>query len=132
MREETARFPLARRLAEEAERDEVAVLLHFFTFREHLAAFLRAASGAGLGVIVLKGAALAETAYPRPGLRPFGDMDVLVRPSQIGPGPDRVRFPGLRRGRRALGRFRLRAGAPDRTFSGRRSGARSSSSCTPT
>ena len=81
-REEAARFPLAQRLAEEAERNEVAVLLHFFTFREHLAAFLRTAADAGLGVIVLKGAALAETAYPRPGLRPFGDMDVLVRPSQ--------------------------------------------------
>jgi hypothetical protein len=30
-------------------------------------------------LIVLKGAALAETVYPRPSLRPFGDLDVLVR-----------------------------------------------------
>jgi hypothetical protein len=35
--------------------------------------------------IVLKGPALAETVYPDPALRPFGDLDVLVRPA------DRVR-----------------------------------------
>ncbi len=48
-------------------------------FRPHLAALLQASAAAGMDLIVLKGAALAETLYPRPGLRPFGDIDVLIR-----------------------------------------------------
>jgi hypothetical protein len=36
---------------------------------------------AGIETLLLKGAALALTAYERPGLRPFGDVDVLVRPA---------------------------------------------------
>jgi hypothetical protein len=34
----------------------------------------------GIDTLVLKGAALALTVYERAGLRPFGDVDVLVRP----------------------------------------------------
>lgn len=74
-------FPLARRLAAQAARGEGATLLQFFQFHGHLNALLRAAEREGLEMIVLKGAALAETVYPRPGLRPFGDLDVLVRPA---------------------------------------------------
>src|SRR3990170_6396583 len=40
---------------------------------------LKALSEADAEVIVLKGAALAETLYPEIALRPFGDIDVLVR-----------------------------------------------------
>lgn len=74
-------FPLARRLAEEAAREERTTLLRFFFFHEPLASLLQATARQGLDLIVLKGAALAETVYPRPGLRPFGDLDILVRPA---------------------------------------------------
>ena len=39
---------------------------------------------AGIEYVVLKGAALAETVYSRPDLRPYGDVDVLVRPRDFG------------------------------------------------
>lgn len=121
--EEGRPFPVARRLAEEAAREEVSVLLQFFTFRQHLASFLRAAAAASLPVIVLKGAALAETAYPRPGLRPFGDVDLLVRPSHaplgravlesLGCGVDAARWHELvRGGERQANFFRATEGGP--------------------
>ncbi|MGI4788207.1 MAG: nucleotidyltransferase family protein [Janthinobacterium lividum] len=47
--------------------------------RRPLAELLDACGAAALDLIVLKGAALAETVYPRPSLRPFGDIDVLIR-----------------------------------------------------
>ncbi len=40
---------------------------------------LTALSAAGVSAIVLKGAALARTFYPHPALRPYRDLDVLVR-----------------------------------------------------
>ena len=60
--------------------DDLAALVQGLFFRPHLAALLAGAAAVGLDLLVLKGAALAETLYPRPGLRPFGDIDVLVRP----------------------------------------------------
>jgi len=72
-------YPFSQRLAEKAMQDEVAVLVQFAFFRPHLAELLRACADAGLGLLVLKGAALAETVYARPTLRRFGDLDVLVR-----------------------------------------------------
>lgn len=45
-----------------------------------LARALRSLRDAGVPVIVLKGAALAETIYPNIGHRPMGDADLLVRP----------------------------------------------------
>jgi len=80
--EHASKFPMAQRLAGEAARNEEATLLRFFRFHDHLSALLQAAEQERLHLIVLKGAALAETVYPRPGLRPFGDLDVLVRPSE--------------------------------------------------
>jgi len=35
----------------------------------------------GIDVIVLKGAALSKWLYPQPGLRPFGDLDLLIHPT---------------------------------------------------
>ncbi len=58
--------------------NDLAALVQGLFFRPHLAALLQSSAAAGLEMIVLKGAALAETLYPRPGLRPFGDIDVLV------------------------------------------------------
>ncbi len=76
-------FPFAGRLAEKAAQEEVAALVQFAFFRPHLSALLRACAGAGLDLLVLKGAALAETVYPRPSLRRFGDIDVLVRRAEV-------------------------------------------------
>jgi hypothetical protein len=44
---------------------------------------LTALDAAGIPVIVLKGAALAETLYADPGLRPFSDIDLLIRPADV-------------------------------------------------
>lgn len=59
--------------------DELQSLVQFAFLRRPLAELLAACADAGLDLIVLKGAALAERVYPRPSLRPFGDLDVLVR-----------------------------------------------------
>jgi hypothetical protein len=48
-----------------------------------LAACLRALTAAEVPVIVLKGAALTETVYDNVALRPMGDVDVLVRASDL-------------------------------------------------
>ena len=66
--------------ADDRAADELTALVQGLFFRPYLAALLQAAAAADMGLIVLKGAALAETLYPRPGLRPFGDLDVLIRP----------------------------------------------------
>ncbi|MCX6032010.1 MAG: nucleotidyltransferase family protein [Chloroflexi bacterium] len=47
-----------------------------------LDAALRGLAEAGLPVILLKGAALAEAVYGNPALRPLGDCDLLVRPAE--------------------------------------------------
>ena len=60
---------------------EIAAFAQFAFFRPYLADLLDACASANLNLIVLKGAALAETVYPRPSLRPYGDLDVLVRVS---------------------------------------------------
>ncbi len=46
-----------------------------------LAQILSALKDEDIEVLVLKGAALALTVYPQPGLRPMRDMDILVRES---------------------------------------------------
>ncbi|MBI3783322.1 MAG: nucleotidyltransferase family protein [Deltaproteobacteria bacterium] len=48
-----------------------------------LGGLLRVFEAHGLSAIVLKGAALAETVYPRPDLRPLGDVDLLVHRSDL-------------------------------------------------
>jgi len=72
-------FPLSRRLADMAAQEEIAALVQFAFFRPHLAGLLRACVETQVDLLMLKGAALAETVYPRPSLRRFGDLDVLVR-----------------------------------------------------
>jgi len=44
-----------------------------------LVEILSAFNDEDIGALVLKGAALANTVYPRPGLRPMRDIDILVR-----------------------------------------------------
>jgi hypothetical protein len=50
---------------------------------QELGRILKALDEAGIPVIVLKGAALAATVYEDIGLRPMGDLDLLVRREQI-------------------------------------------------
>jgi len=45
---------------------------------------VEALAGAGIPVVLLKGAALARTAYPSVGDRPMSDLDLLVRPADAG------------------------------------------------
>ncbi len=47
-----------------------------------LAEILTSFQSAGIDALVLKGAALAHSVYPQPGLRPMRDVDVLVSRSQ--------------------------------------------------
>ena len=75
---QTSELSFAHQLYQEAEDGEVAALVQFAFFRPHLAELLTACAEASLDVLVLKGAALAETVYPRPSLRRFGDLDVLI------------------------------------------------------
>lgn len=77
--DQTTEIPLAQQLTDMAAQEEVAALVQFALFRPHLADLLSACAEARLDLLVLKGAALAETVYPRPSLRRFGDLDVLVR-----------------------------------------------------
>jgi hypothetical protein len=50
---------------------------------QELERILEALDEAGIPVIVLKGAALATTVYEDIGLRPMGDLDLLVRPEHL-------------------------------------------------
>ncbi|MCZ7540503.1 MAG: nucleotidyltransferase family protein [Anaerolineae bacterium] len=56
-------------------RQVAARYVHLKTARAHVDATL---ASAGIPALWLKGAALAETVYPQPVLRPMGDLDVLV------------------------------------------------------
>lgn len=49
-----------------------------------LAEILLACQAENIPVLVLKGAVLAHLVYPQPGLRPMRDLDLLVRPSDLG------------------------------------------------
>ena len=50
-----------------------------------LAELLSAFQDQGIRALALKGVALANTVYPRPGLRPMRDMDILVREQDARP-----------------------------------------------
>lgn len=61
----------------------VANLLQF----QELGQVLAALSAAGVPVVLLKGALLAETAYGNPSLRPMADLDLLVPQDRIAEVP---------------------------------------------
>jgi hypothetical protein len=50
-----------------------------------LSSILAAAEAAGIDPVLLKGVALAATAYPDPALRPMVDIDLLVSQSELAP-----------------------------------------------
>ncbi|MDY6932266.1 MAG: nucleotidyltransferase family protein [Halobacteriota archaeon] len=53
------------------------------TYYEELGKVLRVFKDEGIGTIVLKGAALAETVYGDIGLRPFSDVDLLIKKENL-------------------------------------------------
>jgi hypothetical protein len=57
-------------------------MLHAIDLERHLLMASRTLETAGVDAIVLKGTALAHGVYPDPSLRPFGDIDLLVRNSR--------------------------------------------------
>jgi hypothetical protein len=57
---------------------------------------LQACRRQGLGVIALKGAALAETAYPHRAARPMSDIDLLVRPEAVAAADEALSASGYR------------------------------------
>lgn len=66
---------LIRRLAEGSAR-------HLLMSRE-LGRVLGRFAAEGVAVIPLKGPVLADTLYPHPALRPFSDLDLLIRPEDL-------------------------------------------------
>jgi hypothetical protein len=73
--------------------EEARLQLHGLSLRHTLASqarmqvldeVLRASQAAGIEVVLLKGVAMAHLAYPRPGLRPMRDIDLLTRPGRAG------------------------------------------------
>jgi len=66
-------------------------------FSRELAGLLRRFGAAGVPVIPLKGPVLAETLYPDPALRPFSDLDLLIRPETVLPVDRLLQDLGYRR-----------------------------------
>lgn len=64
-----------------------------------LAELLAALEGEGIDGLVLKGPDLAERAYGDPALRPYQDLDLLLRPGRLEAGADVLRRLGYRQRR---------------------------------
>jgi hypothetical protein len=75
-----------------------------------------ALSSAGIDMLVLKGPALAHSIYPCPELRPFGDLDLLVAPNDIGRAESVLGAAGYRRTAPSLGAYYNRTFAKGVTF----------------
>jgi len=72
-------------------------MLHAIDLERHLLMASRTLEAAGLDAIVLKGTALAHGVYPDPSLRPFGDIDLLVRNSRWRDALETLAQAGFRR-----------------------------------
>ncbi len=57
---------------------------------------------AGVVVMLLKGAALRQSVYRRPDLRPMGDLDLMIPPDQVTKAVDTLLSAGCKRGRPLL------------------------------
>ena len=70
-----------------------AFVHNVFYYRE-LSDILNSFQSSGIQTIILKGAALAETLYPDISLRPFGDIDLLIRSRDLPEAQDRLQCLG--------------------------------------
>ncbi len=62
--------------------DALTQAMHELAQRGELARVLAVLAGAGITPLILKGAGLAYSHYPRPGLRPRSDTDLLIAPDR--------------------------------------------------
>ncbi len=76
------RLPLHHPLRPELKRAYLAQELRHQQIKAWLLPLLGAWKNMGIETLLFKGFALAEFVYPRPGMRFYGDVDVLVRPAQ--------------------------------------------------
>ncbi len=79
---EAGAFAVNDRQREDASDDHVRALALDLTLERLLARTVRRFRSAGIEVRALKGPSFAHTVYPRPELRSFGDIDILVRGDQ--------------------------------------------------
>lgn len=78
-----SRLPAGHALRPALEPARLGLLARQMLVRRTLLDLLRACAEAGLESVLLKGFMLAEFAYPVPGTRPYGDVDLLIRPEQL-------------------------------------------------
>lgn len=92
-RQDLMDFIPAEILADFKEQFRRNSLRNLMLYRE-LADIARMLKQAGIACIALKGAYLAQFAYPRLGLRPLRDLDILVREDQAAQAFDLIRAKG--------------------------------------
>ncbi|TSA87445.1 lasso peptide biosynthesis B2 protein [Deinococcus detaillensis] len=61
----------------------LALLARSMRIRRQMQAMLSAWQAAGMPSVLLKGFALSELVYPHAGLRPFGDVDILIHEADL-------------------------------------------------
>lgn len=77
--------PEVRAALDKLENQYLASVAHHLRVLDGLARLVRAFDAAAIPFAVVKGPALAELVYPRPDLRSYQDLDVLVSPQSFGP-----------------------------------------------
>jgi hypothetical protein len=84
-------------IRQQLDRGALAAIAANNIYYRELARILAAMGGSGkTEVAVIKGAALALTLYSDPGLRPMGDLDLLLRPEGMAHGLSNLRELGYR------------------------------------
>jgi len=78
-----SRLPAGHALRPALEPARLGLLARQMLSRRTMLDLLRACAEAGIESVLLKGFMLAEFAYPVPGTRPYGDVDLLIRPEQL-------------------------------------------------
>lgn len=91
-------LPLTRTFAARLERHATAVAARNLQLNTELERILHVLNCAGIPVMLLKGAALNLTLYPRPNLRPMSDLDLLVHPEDADRAVRALAEQGCRRG----------------------------------
>jgi len=89
--------------------DRYASARRYLVMSRHLHALLDAFARARVGIVVLKGMALAEVLYEDPSLRPMDDIDVLVRRADVTRARDVLESLGHRAAATFADDFRWRA-----------------------
>jgi hypothetical protein len=83
LRRLAAQVPIPAAWLEQAQRRYYATMLRNTALADQLLRVLAAFQQAGIAALPVKGLVLAETLYGSLALRPLGDLDILVRPSDL-------------------------------------------------